>query len=97
MEAALSTIAILPNKDTMLTVGEAVFDRIELSQHINGDSIVLFINKQGKAYNNNCLLNTQYRAYYSQLKSLGVYIWDIDALQDFLQDDSFQNNHLSFY
>lgn len=93
MEAALSTIAILPNKGTMLTVGEAVFDRIELSQHINGDSIVLFINKQGKAYNNNCLLNTQYSAYYSQLKLLGVYIWDIDALQDFLQDDSFQNNH----
>lgn len=93
MEVALSNTAILPNQGVILTVGEAIFDRIELSQRINSDSIVLFINKQGMAFNSNSLLNSQYNPFYYQLKSLGVYIWDIDALQSFLQDDSFQKKH----
>ena len=93
MERALVSIPILPNQGTMLTVGEAIFDKTELSQHINGDSIILFINKQGGDFKSNSLLNKSYHSYYSQLRSLGVYIWDIDALHNFLQDEIFQENH----
>jgi hypothetical protein len=90
---ALQTIAFIPNLNgDLLKVKDSVFDKTNISQFINPQTLINFIN-QSKNKNFSVSSYTPYLEPLSTLSSLGTEMFDVDDLQGFFASPIFSREH----
>jgi hypothetical protein len=91
--SALQTIAFVPNlKGDLLKVKESVFDKTNISQFINSQTLINYIN-ESKNKNFSVSSYTPYLEPLSTLGRLGTEMFDIDDLEGFFASSIFANEH----
>ncbi|MGF1532743.1 MAG: sacsin N-terminal ATP-binding-like domain-containing protein [Bernardetiaceae bacterium] len=90
---ALQTIAFVPNlKGDLLKVKESVFDKTNISQFINPQTLINYINKsRSKSFSVSSY--TPYLEPLSTLGRLGTEMFDIDDLERFFASSIFAEEH----
>lgn len=90
---ALQTIAFIPNlKGDLLKVKESVFDKTNISQFINAQTLINYINES----RNKIFSVSSYIPYLEPLGTLvrlGTEMFDIDDLEDFFASSIFVKEH----
>jgi hypothetical protein len=90
---ALQTIAFIPNlKGDLLKVKDSIFDKTNISQFINAQTLINYIN-ESKNKNFSVSSYTPFLEPVSTLGRLGTEMFDIDDLSKFLSSDTFKNEH----
>jgi hypothetical protein len=90
---ALQTIAFIPNlKGDLLKVKESVFDKTNISQFINAQTLINYIN-ESKNKNFSVSSYTPYLEPLSTLRRLGTEMFDIDDLEGFFASTIFVKEH----
>jgi hypothetical protein len=91
--SALQTIAFVPNlKGDLLKVKESVFDKTNISQFINPQTIINYIN-ESRNKNFSVSSYTPYLEPLSTLGRLGAEMFDIDDLEGFFASSIFAKEH----
>ena len=91
--SALQTIAFVPNlKGDLLKVKESVFDKTNISQFINSQTLINYIN-ESRNKNFSVSSYTSYLEPLSTLDRLGTEMFDIDDLEDFFASPIFTKEH----
>lgn len=90
---ALQTIAFIPNlKGDLLKVKESIFDRTNISQFINAQTLINYIN-ESRNKNFSVSSYTPYLEPLSTLGRLGTEMFDIDDLEGFFASSIFSSEH----
>ncbi|TAF66449.1 MAG: DUF3883 domain-containing protein [Cytophagales bacterium] len=92
-DTALQTIAFIPNlKGDLLKVKESVFDKTNISQCINPQTLINYIN-ESRNENFSVSSYTPYLEPLSTLGRLGTEMFDIDDLEGFFASSIFKKEH----
>jgi Domain of unknown function (DUF3883) len=90
---ALDTIAFIPNQDgSLLNVCQAIFDKTNISNVISKQILVDYINQKTQI-NFTAQSFMPYLEPISTLKMLGVKIFEINEVEEFLNDNIFIESH----
>ncbi len=93
LNKAVSEIAFIPShQGYLLKIGEAIWDKSNISKFINQNLVIDYINiEREKHFSDNSLI--PYFDDLSRLISLGLTIFDIDNLADFFKSETFIREH----
>ena len=92
-EIALKNTAFIPNKnDKLLKVSEAIFDKTNITDFLNPNIVINFINSVDKKQYTTTSLIPYYDAL-TTLKYLGVKIFEIDNFDNLFNSKFFIDNH----
>lgn len=90
---ALETIAFIPNiKGELLTLKDAIYDKTKISEFINPQTLINYINaKTQNKFNTSSYIS--YIDNISALNRLGLETFDVDNLEGFFASEIFENEH----
>lgn len=90
---AIQTIAFIPNlKGDLLKIKESVFDKTNISQFINAQTLINYIN-ESRNKNFSVSSYTPYLEPLSTLGRLGAEMFDVDDLEGFFASSIFSREH----
>ena len=91
MSEALATIALLPNRGTLLKVSEAVFDKTLISDYIDKNVVIDYLCTKDDKYRLSKLLDNGYMPYHTKLDNLGVFVFKEEELKELISSETFAN------
>lgn len=93
MKSALEEIPLLKSsKGDLICVKEAVLDLTEVSSCISKKAFVEYLERYGK-FREKDILSKKYSPFGAHLKDLGVFVFGMADLENFIKSDFFVKNH----